>query len=926
MGVFVEDLPRSGFWECLFRGRVSSQHSGRRKGSVFIRRADSTCAHPVLWDYDMLSRDAFAALVPMVLGIVLVKGEEAGRQTEIRLEELDLASIQQGVGLAKKNASIEGGPISIGGKTFEHGIGTHARSEMRVLLDGKATRLAGLCGLDDASAKDSAASVEFEIVADGAVVWRSGVLKAGSAAVAFDVPLEKARDVRLKVGDAGDGMAADRADWADAVIRFSGQSPQAVAPADDGLASQLPPVKEAQGGPPNVPAEVKWEAANGYLQVLYGKKLLFRGTLANGASIESRSNGERAVEQRIIVANGGEALNLIVHGGKEALAAETRGEPQKRFPLVRTALGPSDNLRNNAVYDPEGDWMIEFPAEISRIVGLRATDQTMRFEVKIAARDAQIVFRPRFFQKHKNLPYYQPWATNLRLGIPSGWNVASAYPEKPNAAEFARVLETWKTAHFGDYGAPWIEFEALPPPPKKPVEGKKKEEKTAAVSPSSAPPETGAKPEPPKPPAFPGGTKAMAELVVKAGALPAVRINAEDWTTAVFRDFAKQGIGLFRAKGLDRSLYRAHETLADWVKQKRRPEEGMRTGLAVAKKDGGRDSLLAADGGVLPEAIGLVDIARLNRDGFSPVAMQQFNSWNGLVWRNDPGPCDVLPGGLPVPAEPGAEAKSLTDAQLQAAVLRPALVSIGGGVLMLADPPAVYRDERLLKGVRKSLPVIASVPGQLYDFDETKTAWFRTGERTGLRGEDAKSPTDADPAGTVCSWWLNEFDTTAGHWNVLHRVNAGEAALPGTTVRFADLGIDPKKGYLVYEFWSEVFLGVCRDSFDIPALGANGLQSYVIREAFDRPQIISTNRHLSQGAVDLELIGWDDATATLSARSRVVADDRYTVTLDVPAGYRPMDATVGDQSVEVENRGRFARLSFVSPQSGPVVWSVRFVR
>lgn len=887
-----------------------------------MRRACSTCAHPVLWDYDMSFRVSFVALVPVMLWMIPVQAVEEGGRTEIRLEELDLASIQQGMGRAKKNVSIEGGPISIGGKTFEHGIGTHARSEMRILLDGKATRLTGRCGLDDASAKDPAASVEFEIVADDAVVWRSGVLKAGSAAVAFDVSLEKAKDLRLKVGDAGDGMAADRADWADAVIRFAGQSPQAVAPADDGLASQLPPVKEAPGGPPNAPAEVKWEAANGYLQVLYGKKLLFRGTLANGASIESRSNGERAVEQRIVVANGGEALNLIVHGGKEALAAETRGEAQKRFPMVRTALGPSDNLRNNAVYDPEGDWMIEFPAGVSRIVGLRATDQTMRFEVKIAASDAEVVFRPRFFQKHKNLPYYQPWVANPLPGAPAGWNVAVAYPDKPNPAEFARVLETWKSTHFGDYGAQWIEFDALPQPPKKAVEGKKKEKEAKAPEVASPSP----KPEVPKPPVFPGGTKAMAELTVKAGASPAVRLGAGEWQSSSFRDFAKQGIGLFRAGRLDRTLYRAHETLADWVKQKRRPEEGLRAGLAAAKKNGGRESLLAADGGVLPEAIGLVDIARLDGEGFSPVALQQFNSWNGLVWRNDPGPCDVLPGGLPVPAEPGAEVKPLTDAQLQAAVLRPALVSIGGGALMLADAPAVYRDERLLKGIRKSLPVIASVPGQLYDFDESKTSWFRTGERTGVRGEDAKAPTDADATGAVCPWWLNEFDTTAGHWNVLHRVNAGDTSLSETTVRFADLGIDSKKGYLVYEFWSETFLGVCRDSFDIPALGANGLQSYVIREALDRPQIVSTNRHLSQGAVDLEIVGWDESTGTLSARSRVVADDRYTLTFDVPAGYRPMDATVGDQSVEVENRGRFARLSFVSPQSGPVVWSVRFVR
>ena len=69
----------------------------------------------MLWDYDMLSRISFAALIPVALGMVVAHAAEEGRRTEIRLEELDLASIQQGVGRAKKNVSIEGGPISIGG-------------------------------------------------------------------------------------------------------------------------------------------------------------------------------------------------------------------------------------------------------------------------------------------------------------------------------------------------------------------------------------------------------------------------------------------------------------------------------------------------------------------------------------------------------------------------------------------------------------------------------------------------------------------------------------------------------------------------------------------------------------------------------------------------------------------------------------------
>ena len=44
---------------------------------------------------------------------------------------------------------------------------------------------------------------------------------------------------------------------------------------------------------------------------------------------------------------------------------------------------------------------------------------------------------------------------------------------------------------------------------------------------------------------------------------------------------------------------------------------------------------------MLPEVIGLADGCRLGGHGFGPVTLQQYNSWNGVVWHNDPDHCDV---------------------------------------------------------------------------------------------------------------------------------------------------------------------------------------------------------------------------------------------------------------------------------------------
>jgi hypothetical protein len=45
-------------------------------------------------------------------------------------------------------------------------------------------------------------------------------------------------------------------------------------------------------------------------------------------------------------------------GSEEAFPAETAGEAQKRFPLVRTSVGLSHNLPDNAVDDRRWDWVL----------------------------------------------------------------------------------------------------------------------------------------------------------------------------------------------------------------------------------------------------------------------------------------------------------------------------------------------------------------------------------------------------------------------------------------------------------------------------------------------------------------------------------------------------------------------------------------
>ena len=51
------------------------------------------------------------------------------------------------------------------------------------------------------------------------------------------------------------------------------------------------------------------------------------------------------------------AAGRAAHDRRWSRAAETRGAAQQRLPLVRTSVGQSRSLRNNAVYDRHWDWL-----------------------------------------------------------------------------------------------------------------------------------------------------------------------------------------------------------------------------------------------------------------------------------------------------------------------------------------------------------------------------------------------------------------------------------------------------------------------------------------------------------------------------------------------------------------------------------------
>jgi len=140
---------------------------------------------------------------------------------------LDLSPIRQGWGTAQADKAVTGKPMTLAGKVYERGLGTHADSLVRLDLKGGSDRFTAVVGVDDAAGNDQA-SVVFKVVGDGKTLWKSPVMKLGAPARPVDVALRGVKTLLLIADSAGDGISFDHADWAEAKLAVTGARPAIV--------------------------------------------------------------------------------------------------------------------------------------------------------------------------------------------------------------------------------------------------------------------------------------------------------------------------------------------------------------------------------------------------------------------------------------------------------------------------------------------------------------------------------------------------------------------------------------------------------------------------------------------------------------------------------------------------------------------------
>lgn len=124
-------------------------------------------------------------------------------------------------------------------------------------------------------------------------------------------------------------------------------------------------------------------------------------------------------------------------------------------------------------------------------------------------------------------------------------------------------------------------------------------------------------------------------------------------------------------------------------------------------------------------------------------------------------------------------------------------------------------------------------------------------------------------------------------WNVTGLVNLAEEERQITLDLAQELGLEDGQ-YLVHEFWSDTFYGTVSGQLTV-TVPACGCAVLAIRKKTGRLQLVSTSRHITQGAVDLVNVEYRDGA--LRGVSKVVAGDPYTVKAYDPATDRLVERT-----------------------------------
>lgn len=166
------------------------------------------------------------------------------------------------------------------------------------------------------------------------------------------------------------------------------------------------------------------------------------------------------------------------------------------------------------------------------------------------------------------------------------------------------------------------------------------------------------------------------------------------------------------------------------------------------------------------------------------------------------------------------------------------------------------------------------------------------------------------------------IDMPFGKWTVAACFNWGKQPRV-RHLKLDELGIQPSKdGWLAYDFWSQSPVAITSGVLELqqPAMSVCLL---ALRPRTGAPQVVGTDRHFTQGAVELADVSWDEKRNELTGTAIGAPDMEWNLAVYVPDGYHVTGQKGFAQKPETTGSLLKAHLKFTSDRAP---WSISFSR
>lgn len=667
--------------------------------------------------------------------------------------------------------------------------------------------------------------------------------------------------------------------------------------------------------PPN--AESKIQIKNNKVEINYNNFVILSGTLESIDEIVCRevsgSKDETVNQLYIFTSKKGGAITLTgtIEATEESFPCEVDRKINEDDDFVRTSIGLSSSLLNRAVYDRKYDWVlsVDYPVNV-RIIPIEAGVNKNKFQITITGNEIPLRFRPRYYQKHRGLKYFEPWTYKVWQKPVVGWCSWFAYFSKVDEQKMKSAVDA-VSEKLKPFGVEYIQID----------DGYQQN----PIGLPSTWLEANNK--------FPSGMDGLAKYILSKGLKPGVWTNVSfaDKNSAfankdlfvqdkegnpergrwigyvmdgskketidklirpVYSGFKKMGWDYFKVDALRHLRYEGYNSYSDYFKKKNLNRAEVFRGVVKAIREEVGSSFMMGCWGIRTELIGLIDGCRIGGDGYGWEGLVQYNSFNNVVWKNDPDHIELSDE----EAYRSCSATSLT-----------------GSLFMLTDKPEKYYTP-IVEAAIRSVPVMHTLPGQIYDVDASRSSLLNRIDYemsgNGPRVFDASRNTPYD-------LFLLEINKLFENWMALGRM--GERK---DFIEFSKIGLNNEKEYLVFEFWSKTFLGSFSSGFAPGKIDPKfNCQVFAIRERKNHPQLISTNRHITSGALEISNMEWKENT--LAGKSDLIANDTYIIYLFEPEGFSFKEFVCdGVKILGTTRTGSIREIKMAAQENKSVEWKV----